>query len=70
MKVPVKSLKQLKKEAKGLGYGVRGWAELAEMPYQVVYRRLNNEKNLRLDEYLKLEEAVEKMRNDPHYLPA
>jgi len=62
MQQPDKTLKQLKNEAKDLGFGVRKWAAMAGLPWQVVYRRLGNEKTVRLSEYLSLEKAVEQMK--------
>ena len=70
MKPRFKTIQQLKKEAKERGYGVRAWARIAELDYQVIYRRLNNPESLRVDEYLRLASAVEKMRNGTDRLPA
>ncbi|OWK42038.1 hypothetical protein [Fimbriiglobus ruber] len=62
MQVSRKSLKELKNEAKERGYGVRKWAELAGLPWQIVYRRIGNEEALRISEYERLVSAIEKMK--------
>lgn len=59
-----KSLKQLKTEAKQMGYGVRRWAALAGLPWQSVYRKISREETLLLHEYDKLEAAVEQMKGE------
>ena len=57
-----KSLMQLKNEAKKLGYGVRKWATIADIPWQSLYRKIKNESTLRLSEYDRLLAAVENMK--------
>jgi hypothetical protein len=59
-----KSLKQLKSEAKAMGYGVRKWAAMAGLPWQSLYRKINREDTLLLHEYDKLEAAVEQMKGE------
>jgi hypothetical protein len=59
-----KSLKELKNEAKQLGYGVRKWSALAGLPWQSVYRKIENERSLRVTEYDQLAAAVERMKGE------
>ena len=59
-----KTLKQLKEEARLLGYGVRKWSALAGLPWQSVYRKLSNERLLRMSEYDLLVEAVDRMKQE------
>ena len=59
-----KSLRELKNEAKGFGYGPRKWAELAGLPWQTVYKRIANERSCRLFEYDRLAAAVDKMKSE------
>ena len=57
-----KTLKELKNEAKSLGYGVRKWAAMAGLPWQSVYRKIENERSLRHSEYQRLVAAIEQMK--------